>query len=85
MVLAEVPEQNRRSRALSLLEQMGIAYKADKFPDQISGGEQQRVAITVALANDPPLILADEPTGNLDSRTAENVADLLCTLAACRT
>lgn len=81
MVLAEVPEQKRRSRALSLLEQMGIADKADKFPDQISGGEQQRVAITVALANDPPLILADEPTGNLDSRTAENVADLLCTLA----
>ncbi|MBI4444908.1 MAG: ABC transporter ATP-binding protein [Acidobacteria bacterium] len=81
MVLAEIPESKRRARALELLEQMGMAAKADKFPDQLSGGEQQRVAITVALANDPPLILADEPTGNLDSKNAEGVADLLCALA----
>ena len=81
MVLAGVPEAKRQSRAIRLLEQMDIAEKKDRFPDQLSGGQQQRVAITVALANDPPLILADEPTGNLDGKNADSVAGLLCSLA----
>jgi ABC-type lipoprotein export system ATPase subunit len=63
----------RRRRALSLLEQVGVAQQANKLPNMLSGGEQQRVAIARALANDPPIILADEPTGNLDSKTAEMV------------
>jgi putative ABC transport system ATP-binding protein len=81
MVLADVPLATRRTRATALLEQVGIAQKMNKFPDQLSGGEQQRVAVTVALANDPPLLLADEPTGNLDAKNAAAVADLLCSLA----
>jgi putative ABC transport system ATP-binding protein len=63
----------RRGRALYLLEQVGIAGDADKFPAAVSGGHQQRAAIARALANDPPILVADEPTGNLDSRTADAV------------
>jgi ABC-type lipoprotein export system ATPase subunit len=66
----------RKQRALSLLEQVGVAQHANKLPNMLSGGEQQRVAIARALANDPPIILADEPTGNLDSKTAEMVFHL---------
>lgn len=61
----------RRQRALNLLDMVGVADHAGKLPSQLSGGEQQRVAIARAMANDPPIILADEPTGNLDSKTAE--------------
>lgn len=68
-------------RAEALLELVGLRQKAQKKPDELSGGEQQRVAIALALVNDPPLILADEPTGNLDSKNAMAVADLLCSLA----
>lgn len=71
----------RTGRGLRLLDLVGVRDKAEKRPDELSGGEQQRVAIAVALANDPALILADEPTGNLDSGNKEMVADLLCTLA----
>jgi putative ABC transport system ATP-binding protein len=70
------PLKERKERALHLLEQVGIAEHAYKTPSKISGGQQQRVAIARALANDPQLILADEPTGNLDSRTAEGILDL---------
>lgn len=66
----------RRPRALDLLKQLGIVDQADKLPANLSGGQQQRAAIARALANDPPLLVADEPTGNLDSRTATEVMDL---------
>lgn len=72
----------RRARALYLLEQVGMAEQADKLPSEVSGGQQQRVAIARALANDPSLIIADEPTGNLDSRTAEEIFDLFARLVA---
>jgi putative ABC transport system ATP-binding protein len=76
------PPRERRSRALGLLAQMGIADQADKLPTALSGGQQQRAAIARALANDPPLIVADEPTGNLDSQTAEEVMQFFARLAA---
>jgi putative ABC transport system ATP-binding protein len=69
-----------RARARGLLDQVGIADQADKLPAALSGGQQQRAAIARALANDPPLVLADEPTGNLDSQTAEAVIGLLARL-----
>jgi putative ABC transport system ATP-binding protein len=72
----------RYERGLHLLEQMGIAEDADKFPAAVSGGHQQRAAIARALANDPPILVADEPTGNLDSKTAESVYRLFESLVA---
>ncbi len=76
-----VPRSERRRRAEMLLEQVGIGRHAHKLPSALSGGEQQRAAIARALANDPPILVADEPTGNLDSRTAEAVQNLFRTLA----
>jgi putative ABC transport system ATP-binding protein len=70
-----------RARAHQLLERVGLADRANTFPDRLSGGEQQRLAIARALVHDPALILADEPTGNLDSETAQSVIELLDTLA----
>jgi putative ABC transport system ATP-binding protein len=70
----------RRDRAQVLLDRVGIGDQADKLPAMLSGGQQQRAAIARALANDPPLLLADEPTGNLDSVTAEAVLGLFADL-----
>ena len=71
----------RRSRATDLLDRVGIAEQAHKLPSTLSGGQQQRAAIARALANDPPVLLADEPTGNLDSTTADSVLELFASLA----
>ncbi len=69
-----------RAGALALLDRVGLADRQDTFPDRLSGGEQQRVAIARALAHDPTLLLADEPTGNLDEETGERVLSLLLEL-----
>jgi putative ABC transport system ATP-binding protein len=71
-----IPVGQRRERAQRLLGQVGVGDQPDKLPATLSGGQQQRAAIARALANDPPLLLADEPTGNLDSATAEAVLSL---------
>ena len=76
------PVRERRNRALALLDRVGVAPQADKLPSALSGGEQQRAAIARALANHPPVILADEPTGNLDSVTAGAVLELFRTMAS---
>ncbi len=77
MIIAGVGREERRRRALSLLEQVGLGDRVHHKPNQLSGGEQQRVAIARALANDPDLLLADELTGNLDSKTGDEIMSLL--------
>ncbi len=76
------PVRERRERASALLDKVGIREQAGKLPSNLSGGQQQRAAIARALANNPPLLVADEPTGNLDSHTAEAVMQLFADLAA---
>lgn len=80
MVLAGEPQAERQSRVQELLARVDLSTKADFLPDELSGGQKQRVAIARALANSPDLILADEPTGNLDSATAAEVMELLAKL-----
>ena len=77
LVIAEVPAKERRKTAMQLLERFGIASKAESRPTNLSGGEQQRVAVARALASDPSIILADEPTGNLDTKNTELTMETL--------
>jgi putative ABC transport system ATP-binding protein len=75
------PVRERNARAMALLEKVGIAEQADKLPSDLSGGQQQRAAIARALSNDPQIIVADEPTGNLDSQTSDAIMQLFADLA----
>ncbi|MCE4599204.1 MAG: ABC transporter ATP-binding protein [Desulfurococcales archaeon] len=77
MELAGIPREIRKTRAIELLRFIGLEDKINRFPSELSGGEQQRVAIARALAADPPIILADEPTANLDSENKMKVMELL--------
>jgi putative ABC transport system ATP-binding protein len=79
---ATYPVRERRQRALDILDRVGIAEQADKLPASLSGGQQQRAAIGRALANSPEVLVADEPTGNLDSHTADSIIELFADLAA---
>lgn len=80
MVYAGVPTQERLQKAMEALEHMGLANRMNSKPNQLSGGQQQRVAIARAIVNQPVLLLADEPTGALDSRTSQEVMDIFSAL-----
>ncbi|HXF35071.1 MAG TPA: ABC transporter ATP-binding protein [Candidatus Acidoferrales bacterium] len=80
MIYAGIPEKERREAALEAMETVGVAHLHDHLPNQLSGGQQQRIAIARALVNHPSLMLADEPTGALDSKTSKDVMELLTRL-----
>jgi putative ABC transport system ATP-binding protein len=84
MLLNNIPPQERREKSEQLLDLVMLADKADSLPEELSGGQQQRVGIARALANAAPIILADEPTGNLDSVTSEEIIDSLIALKKAR-
>jgi putative ABC transport system ATP-binding protein len=77
MMIANIPYKERQEKAIALLKRMSIYDKNDNYPSEMSGGEKQRVGIARALANNPKVIIADEPTGDLDSENADNVIELL--------
>jgi putative ABC transport system ATP-binding protein len=77
LIVQNVPAEERKGRIISLLETVGMIDQKDKYPDQISGGQKQRVAVARALVTNPKLVLADEPTANLDSKTAFMVIDIM--------
>lgn len=77
LIVQNVPAEERKSRVISLLETVGMIDQKNKYPDQISGGQKQRVAVARALVANPRLVLADEPTANLDSKTAFMVIDIM--------
>lgn len=77
LAFAGLSKSDRRKRSLELLDRVGLSQRADHLPSELSGGEQQRVSIARAIANEPQVLLADEPTGNLDSNRAAEVMDLL--------
>ena len=81
MTLSGVPNKEKRRRAIEAIEKVGLAYHIHKKPNQLSGGQMQRVAIARALANDPDIILADEPTGALDTKTSEQIMELIKTIS----
>ncbi|MBQ7075954.1 MAG: ABC transporter ATP-binding protein, partial [Clostridia bacterium] len=80
LIYKAMKPEERRNRAMSALEKVGLPDRADKYPSQLSGGQQQRVSIARALAGDPHLILADEPTGALDSKTGKDVLEFISAL-----
>jgi putative ABC transport system ATP-binding protein len=80
LIYNKVSSSERKTRVNAIIDKMGISHRSSHFPQQLSGGQQQRVAVARALITKPPLILADEPTGNLDSSHGNEVMELLCEL-----